>query len=358
MATLYKKRGTWHIDYYIEGKRYSKNTRIKATRENRKDAGKIKKEIEDVISNKRYVVSAGKSVAFYVDVFRKEHLNLKSRSHQNVFKDALNNFLKIVHQDTLVEAVTSEHIAKYIEYLKPRVQNSTLLTYLNYMKIFFNFLLEEEIIHRNPIRKKQIPKRAKKDIVFFKQQMLLDILDTAKKRDPEYYSFLMMLLLTGQRPIDILGLRCGDVDFESNKIIVNISKTNKQIMFPLYDELKSFMINDISELHNREKDERIFSHFNFEIVRKRFMRIKRFLKINGKYVYTLKTFRKTFASYLAARGVDPSKIADLLGHDDVRTTKKYYAAVATENLRKELNKIFVVQAFQKSLPESLPKQKK
>ncbi|MFA5010564.1 MAG: tyrosine-type recombinase/integrase [Ignavibacteria bacterium] len=348
MATRYKKRDLWYIDYLVEGKRYSKNTYLKATRANEKEADKIKREIEDLISSKKYIVSTGKTLINFVEIFKREHLNLKSESHQGVFRDALGHFLKVVPPETKIEDITSEHIARFIENLKSKVANSSMLTYINYMKIFFNFLVEEEIILRNPIRKKQIPKRVKKNIVFFSEKMLEDILQTAKERDESYYKFLMMLLLTGQRPIDVLGLTVGNIDMENGKIVVNISKTNKQIIFPIYDKLKEFIETELSHLKDADRTERIFKNFNSETVRKRFQRVKKHLAITEKNIFTLKTFRKTFASYLASKGVDQAKIADLLGHDDAHTTRKYYAAVSTDNLRKELNIIFDIQNSAKS----------
>ncbi|MCX6157381.1 MAG: tyrosine-type recombinase/integrase [Ignavibacteriae bacterium] len=339
MATLYKKRDMWYVDYYVEGKRFSKNTYLKSSIANKKEADKIKRKIEDLISSKKYIMSTGKSLIAYVDVFKREHLSLKSKSHQGVFEDALAHFIKIVPKETKIEDINSEHVARFIEKLKPKVANSTLLTYISYMKIFFNFLVEEDIIPRNPIRKKQIPKRIKKNIVFFSENMLDEILNTAKDRDPEYYKFLKMLLLTGQRPIDVLGLTVGNVDRENELMYLNISKTGKQIIFPIYDQLKDFFEDELTQINNSPKEERIFKNFNSNIVEKRFQRIKRYLKITEKNVYTLKTFRKTFASYLAAKGVDQAKIADLLGHDDPKTTRKYYAAISAINLRKELNNL-------------------
>jgi len=358
VATRYEKRGLWYIDYIVEGKRYSKNTYLKATRANEKEADKIKREIEDLISSKRYMVSTGKSIIHFVEIFKCEHLNLKSESHQGVFRDALGHFLKVVPPETKIEDVTSEHVARFIERLKSKVANSTMLTYINYMKIFFNFLVEEEVIVRNPIRKKQVPKRVKRNIVFFKEKMLDDILRVAKERDQEFYKFLMMLLLTGQRPIDVLGLTVGNIDMENNLIIVNISKTDKQIIFPIYDELKDFIEKQLSRIKDVDEHEKIFKDFNSNIVRKRFQRIKMHLGIKERNIYTLKTFRKTFASYLAANGVDQSKIADLLGHEDAHTTRKYYAAVSADNLRRELNSIFNVNNSVKSADKSADKTKK
>lgn len=343
MGTIYPKRGYWYYDVSVDGKRYTKNTKLKATRENKKEAEKIKREIENLIASKKFLISTGKSLMHFIDVFKREHLSLKSQSHQSVFNDALGHFYKIVPPETKIDTITSEHSARFIEHLKNNVGNSTMLTYISYMKIFFNYLVEEEIILRNPIRKKQIPKRVKKQIVFFRQDMIDDILKLAKERDEEYYKFLIMLLMTGQRPIDVLGLKAGNIDLENGIIIFNISKTDKQIIFPIYDDLKIFIEVEMSHIEELNDDDRIFKDFNSEIVHKRFQRIKTALKITEKNVFTLKTFRKTFASYLASKGMDKSKIADLLGHDNPRTTIKYYAATSADNLRQELNKIFGVQ---------------
>jgi integrase/recombinase XerD len=352
MATLYKKRNLWYIDYFVEGKRYSKNTYLKSTRTNAMQAEKMKRDIEDLITSKKYIVSTGKSLIACVDMFKNEHLNLKSKSHQGVFRDALGHFTKIVPAETKIDDVTSEHIARFIKDLKPKVENSTMLTYINYMKIFFNYLVEEEIIPKNPIRKKQIPKRIKKNITFFSDKMLKDILELAKEKDRQYYVFLKMLLLTGQRPIDVLGLTYGNINIEDETLVVNISKTSKQIIFPLYEELKSFIEKEFPNYKEADDTERVFKNFNSNIIRLRFKRIKKSLAIKEKNIFTLKTFRKTFASYLASKGVDQSKIADLLGHDDAHTTRKYYAAVSADNLRKELNAIFTDEKSVKSADKS------
>ena len=61
MASLYKKRGKWHIDYWVGGKRYTKNTGIKAISENKKIASKIKREIEDALDSTGYIDTHGKT---------------------------------------------------------------------------------------------------------------------------------------------------------------------------------------------------------------------------------------------------------------------------------------------------------
>jgi hypothetical protein len=70
-----------------------------------------------------------------------------------------------------------------------------------------------------------------------------------------------------------------------------------------------------------------------------FHRVKKILNITQRGV-DLKTFRKTFGTRLASSGMERTRAADLLGHDDVQTTKKYYADIHTDNLREEVDSIF------------------
>lgn len=358
MASVYSKRGLWYIDCTKDGKRISTNTYLKANRANRKEADRKKKQIEDLIASNRYIVSTGQSLIAYVDMFKREHLSLKSKSHQGVFKDALAHFVKIVPPETKIENVTTEQIARYIEHLGEVVANATMLTYINYMKIFFNYLVEEEIIPRNPIRKKQIPKRIKMNIVCFSDKMIDDILRVALTKDQEYFKFLMLLLLTGARPIDVLSLTVGNFNLKEKVLTITISKTDKQILFPIYDVFGVFIDEQLNVIRDLQNDSRLFSKFNSENIRKKFQRIKLQLNITEKNIYTLKTFRKTFASYLASKGIDEARIADLLGHDDAKTTRKYYAAISTENLRCELNKVMNVNKTVKSTDKSTDKKVK
>jgi integrase len=89
----------------------------------------------------------------------------------------------------------------------------------------------------------------------------------------------------------------------------------------------------------RDRTDYVFKGFSVEVISRRFRRIKKVLLINGKYVVTLKTFRKTFATVMAASGLSIQEVANLLGHDSTTTTERYYADVITEGLRKKINSI-------------------
>jgi integrase len=53
-------------------------------------------------------------------------------------------------------------------------------------------------------------------------------------------------------------------------------------------------------------------------------------------VFTLKTFRKTFATHYA-KSLSIQDVAYLLGHDEIETTKGYYANTIVENVRNKMD---------------------
>ena len=95
----------------------------------------------------------------------------------------------------------------------------------------------------------------------------------------------------------------------------------------------------MKDVFNKDKTELVFKSFTVNSISKRFMRIKKKLGVTEKFVYTLKTFRKTFATRMAKRGIPIHEVAYMLGHESIQTTKKYYTEVLVDNLRDKINTI-------------------
>ena len=352
MATLYIKRGVYYVDFWIKGKRISKSLKLKATKQNKAKALKIKKEVERDIEQKQ-CDSRNETFESFKDIESKE-LTLEestkqfinerfssntSDSHKRNFKIGINYLLKIIPPTTKVSNITSSDISKFIRTLETKVSNATLHTYILYVKMLFNYLVDEDYLIKSPVKKKLMPKREKKNVVSFDDAILKRILDEALIRDEKLYNVLQMFLLTGARPSDVLNFKVGDFNFAEKILYIRISKTNREIKFPLYDELLTFIEANMKDDFNQDNTELVFKSFTVNSVSKRFMRIKKKLGLKEKFVYTLKTFRKTFATRMAKRGVPIHEVAYMLGHESIQTTKKYYTEVLVENLREKINTI-------------------
>lgn len=351
MASLYKKRGFYYIDFWMGKKRKTINTDLKITTRNYLQACKMKKQIEEEIEIKKSEIEKRSYEVPVKDHHLKPNqklllssliskykikISLRSDSHQELFKIVFMHFTNIVPADTDITEITPEHIIMFIKSIQDKVQNATLITYLNYLKGFFNYLVDEDYLSKSPIRKKDCPRRQRKSIVTFKDEMLEQILKEAYERDYTFYCVLRLLRLTGIRPVDLLRLKKGDFDFKNRIINVVISKTKKEIKFPIYQELYDFLRDEMKGLSELHDDERIFEGFTVRIVGKRFRSIKIKLGIKDKYTFTLKTFRKTFATDHAKK-LDIQDVAYLLGHDETDTTRTFYADVIVDNLRNKMD---------------------
>ncbi|MBK9402943.1 MAG: tyrosine-type recombinase/integrase [Ignavibacteria bacterium] len=148
-------------------------------------------------------------------------------------------------------------------------------------------------------------------------------MENAKKRDTEYYKIYKMLLLTGMRPCDLFAIKAGDFEFEDKILQFKVSKTQRTIDFPIYKELSEFIVSELLDINTMAKDETVFKKFNVDRIGKTFRKILKELELQNES-YNLKTFRKTFASYLADKGLGEGDLADLLGHTSTHTTRQYY----------------------------------
>lgn len=340
MASLYKKRGKWHIDYWVSGKRHTKNTGIKANYETKKKAVRIKQEIEYALSSPGMIDDHSKTQtleeAYRFCLSNKFNPSIYSKSHIDQFKIAMKRFTNVIDKNKSIQDITRSEISRFIATVKPEIANATLHTYIRYLKIFFNFLVDEELIRKTPISRKLIPKRERNAIIVFTNNEVDLILKESIDRDENLYDIFMLLLLTGLRPIDLMNLKSEDFNLEKRTILVRVSKSSKEILFPIYNELEEFVKLRLIKKIQSSKG-LLFNGYSVEKVGDRFQEIKEKLEIPKNYKYTLKTFRKTFATRMASLGVPIFDVANLLGHDSIKTTTQYYTEADMESLRNRIN---------------------
>lgn len=348
MGSLYPYRNKYVISYSHKGKRKRIYTQLTISKENLAKAKNILKEIElrfenpfSIENNNTLNATSGSDLTLEQSIlkFTEERLSYKSAVHIRNFSISMRHLYEVVDKNMKITDVTSREISLFIAKFQPRVANATLHTYIRYLKSLFNYLVDEDIIVKSPVKKKLVPKRERKNVVIFKDSDLDDIFELAKERDINLYFYLKMLLFTGLRPSDLVNLKVGNFDFNKNIITIKISKTSKGIKFPIYDELKSFIDENMREHFQKDKEMAVFEPFNIEIVRKRFLRIKRVLMLPTDFSVTLKTFRKTFATRMAERGLTIQEVAYLLGHDSVQTTERFYTDVIADSVRKRINNL-------------------
>lgn len=217
---------------------------------------------------------------------------------------------------------------------------TTIRSDLTILKAFFNYLIDENHINKSPISKKLIPKPEHKTIITFDSVSFKKIIEDVKARDKQLYQYLCFLSFTGARPGDIIRLTYGDININNNDndgIRIKISKTSREIIFPMYNALKDFIIEEFPDFKERDSSELIFKGCKVYNFGKKFFRLKKRLGLNDEF--NLKTFRKSFATNLIENGIDGTIVSYLLAHTSVNTTSKYYINKKTNVIKNQLNEI-------------------
>ncbi len=343
MASIQIKRDKYVVHYYLNGVKKSKSTGLSVSEKNAKIVKQLKDELEEKIKLSRYNTDILKSniqtisLIESINKFQRVHLSLKSVSHQNNFNWSMKYLLSVVEGSKSVADITTEDISEYIGVLKPIVSNATMHTYIRYAKMLFNYLSEENYIIKTPFRKRQTPRREDSDVEVFTLEDLDSLFNYSQGNDFKMYKFMNMLLLIGTRPIDLINLTYGDIKFDQNHIVIKMAKTGNIINFPLYQQLLDFILNHFPEVITALPNKLMFEDYTVSHVGKKYRKFLRILKIPKTKRYTLKTFRKTFGTNMAALNMPVKDLMYLMGHRELETTMKYYVKANSAEIGKRIN---------------------
>lgn len=337
MATLYMYRNKYYLSYKLNNKRLTKSTYLDYNEANRSKAEAAKNKIEKLEKENKLKIKYGAIIPkskdsklslsicaeSYLKTIKKTTVNGKPDNHSRTFNVVMKQFQIDVKPETCVTDISKNDIRTFVKRKENELSNASLQTYIRYLKGFFNYLVEEEIIDKSPITKRLVPKGVSKPINTFKSEDIDAILVAAQKKSTEYFKIYKFLLLTGIRPGDIFNICAGDFDFKSKILSLKISKTDRTIKYPIFIELKEFIDENLPSIKKMAKEEKVFKIYSVERIGKTFRKILGELGLKDKS-YNLKTFRKTFASLLADKGLQEGDLADLLGHTSTTTTRNYY----------------------------------
>ena len=150
MATIYKRKKTWYINYTIDGKRVRKRigpSKKVAELELKNIEVKLSKgDVEPVIKKKR-VDDYFEEIRKFVKVnkkFKTQQRYLEVLSH---FEDFLSTFPYITYLAQIHSKLIEDYKQHRINFVKPKTANFELGT-LNY---FFNIAIKHNYLKKNPV---------------------------------------------------------------------------------------------------------------------------------------------------------------------------------------------------------------
>lgn len=269
---------------------------------------------------------------------------------------------------SFLEDLNVTDLEEYMEYLKchPSITDDDvfntergIMRKVSSLKSFYNYFYRTQKIEKNPAALVQLPKLHQKEIIRLEIDevaKLLDLVEDGEKlteRQKRYHEItkvrdlaLMSLLLgTGIRVSECVGLNMNDVDMDACGIKI-YRKGGKESIVYFSDEVRDVLDKYLEE---RQHIEAYPSHEEalFLSMQKKRMAVRSVENLVKKYAslaaplkkITPHKLRSTYGTNLYRETGDIYLVADVLGHSDVNTTKKHYAALEDERRRMARNRV-------------------
>ena len=269
---------------------------------------------------------------------------------------AFKNYAMTDFSVEVLDQIKAVDLEEYMEYLKV-YQNGDktetngergLKRKISALRSFYAYYYKREMIHTNPTVLIDVPKIHDKSIIRLDTDevaLLLDYIEhcgdslTGQKR--VYYektkerdlAIVTLLLGTGIRVSECVGLDIEDVDFKNNGIKVTRKGGNEMVVYfgeEVEKALKRYLEvrAGITPLAGHE-------HALFYSAQRKRMGVQAVENMVKKYSRQITTTKKitphklrsTYGTALYQETGDIYLVADVLGHKDVNTTKKHYAAL-------------------------------
>ena len=252
-----------------------------------------------------------------------------------------------------IKALDLEEYQEYLKVYQAGEKTETngergLKRKISALRSFYAYFYKREMIETNPTVLIDVPKIHDKSIIRLDTDevaLLLDYIDhcgdqlTGQKR--VYYektkerdlAIVTLLLGTGIRVSECVGLDIEDVDFKNNGIKVTRKGGNEMVVYfgpEVEKALKRYIEvrENIIPLEGHE-------HALFYSAQRRRIGVQAVENLVKKYASQITTTKKitphklrsTYGTTLYQETGDIYLVADVLGHKDVNTTKKHYAAI-------------------------------
>lgn len=229
------------------------------------------------------------------------------------------------------------------------------------VRSFFKYFFRREMISVDVASKIQMPKIHEKPIIRLEDDEVHKFLTAVesgnglmghekgfhkhtRERD---IAIVTLLLGTGIRVSECVGLNIDDVDFKNNSIVVTRKGGSESILY-FSDEVKKALSDwiNIRELkYELANEPALFVSLQNKRICTR--AVEKLVKKYAGIVTPLKhitphKLRSTYGTKLYHATQDIYMVADVLGHKDVNTTKKHYAAI-TDDIRRKASTVITLK---------------
>ncbi|MDD7210544.1 MAG: tyrosine-type recombinase/integrase [Lachnospiraceae bacterium] len=269
---------------------------------------------------------------------------------------------------TVLDKITLTQLEEYLDYLKLYEDKDNKIhtndekgrmRKIASIRSFYKFFYRKQKIKNNTASLLDMPKNHEQVIVRLEVDEIAKLLDSVEEGDTltksqkKYHkktkirdlAILTLLLGTGIRVSECVGLDITDLDFETNGMKIH-RKGGTEVILYFGEEVRETLLDYLEERRQiiaKEGSENAL----FLSMQKRRISVRAVENLVKKYcapVTPLKTItphklRSTYGTQLYQETGDIYLVADVLGHKDVNTTRKHYAAIEDQRRRMAAGKV-------------------
>lgn len=279
------------------------------------------------------------NIQSYINGFS-SYLMLERSLAKNTIEAYLNDihkffeYLEINDNNLTLKDIKLSYLRDYLKWLvQIGMQASTQARIVSSLKSFFFYLLEENIIDKDPAELLEAPKVARKlpDTLHTEEinQMLTSI-DLSKPMGMRDKAIIETLYSCGLRVSELTDLKISNIHHH-NEFIKIVGKGNKERLIPIGSIALKYIEIYINEVRVHQaiakgnEDYIFLNHRGKKLSRVAIFNLIKTLAQQAGIRKNISphTLRHSFATHLLEGGADLRAIQDMLGHASITTTEIY-----------------------------------
>ena len=260
-----------------------------------------------------------------------------------------------------LKKVTSNHIDLYLEYVSVYEKNDQEISNgengrarkLAAVRSFFKYYFKHQYLDSNVAALVESPKLHEHAIIRLEPNEVAVLLDQAESganltdKQRQFHkntqlrdiTILTLFLGTGIRISELVGINVNDIDFDNYAFTIT-RKGGKQDILSFGEEVADALRDYADQRKNMSPIEGHENAFFLSLQNRRITvrAVENLVKKYASSAVPLKKItphklRSTYGTMLYQESQDIYLVADVLGHKDVNTTRKHYAAQSRDNKR-------------------------
>lgn len=272
-------------------------------------------------------------------------LQLKNQSPYTItsYQTDLEDFKLFLEQEGIpIEKTDYKCIRSYLSHLYTKnYAKKTIARHISCLRSFYNYLIKENRIQKNPMKLISNPKLDQtlpKFLYTNELEELLLIPDQTTPLGMRDAVMLELLYATGVRVSELISIQIKDINFYDQRIKV-LGKGSKERYVLFGSRLKELLNQYLNTyrsilLKQKQNDFLLLNHLGNPLTTSGVRTILNKIIQRGSLQFHISphVLRHTFATHMLNEGADLKSVQELLGHENLSTTQ-IYTHVSNEHLR-------------------------